>query len=161
MSGSYECYILDKVCEMKLEVITWQFALQKFYWLENCMLWLTWIEIRSQLCWSAFLCLSQVLKLSNAALASTTTGNIVNLVSSDTQKFDWVCSMSVMWCWMLFMMYYVMCAFHFPSEGLFLSPLPGPWSFRSCCCTWTTVERDWCIIIGWDGSPVCHGTHAD
>lgn len=33
----------------------------------------------------------KVLKLSNAALASTTTGNIVNLVSSDTQKFDWAC----------------------------------------------------------------------
>ncbi|PFX19388.1 Multidrug resistance-associated protein 4 [Stylophora pistillata] len=34
---------------------------------------------------------NKVLKLSNAALACTTTGNIVNLVSSDTQKFDWAC----------------------------------------------------------------------
>ena len=34
----------------------------------------------------------QVLRLSNTAMASTTTGNIVNLVSSDTQRFDVVSS---------------------------------------------------------------------
>lgn len=34
----------------------------------------------------------QSLKLSTAALHGTTTGNIVNLISSDTQKFDWVCT---------------------------------------------------------------------
>ncbi|XP_020609632.1 multidrug resistance-associated protein 4-like isoform X3 [Orbicella faveolata] len=33
--------------------------------------------------------LIHALKLSTAALQGTTTGNIVNLVSSDTQKFDW------------------------------------------------------------------------
>ena len=41
---------------------------------------------------SVWFYLLQALKLSISALHGTTTGNIVNLVSSDAQKFDWVSS---------------------------------------------------------------------
>ena len=37
-----------------------------------------------------FILVWKVLKLGSAAMANTTTGNIVNLVSSDTQRFDLV-----------------------------------------------------------------------